>query len=237
MSQNRAIRLSQLRRKSGLTLREVSEKIGLSHGRIDAYESDSSIKIKRHILDALASLYHTTVDFIEEGIEPEGADTQSREINIAEIDRLNDRQIKRLRIPIIPLSVSATFLENVDGSFVYDWKELSNLEQESVVKEPGVRYDGKTVVFKVINYSMYPVIKPGCRILCTWVEDGNWQYAQGVHVLSLRTGMLIVKRVRKYEEGRLLLVSDNPDHGEMWVGLNDVIAIWKAEYKTYELIE
>jgi len=236
MAYNRATRLAQLRQKAGLTLKEVAQQVGLSHGRIDAYESDSSIRIKPPVLEALARIYGTTVAYIEEGVVPE---TRSRglEISIVDVERYHQKQVQRIRIPIVPLSASATFLENVDGSFVFNWSELSNYDQELVVTEPNVRYDARTVIFRVVNYSMSPHFKPSCRLLCTWVMDGNWQYASGVHVLSLRTGMLVLKRIRRFENGQLLLGSDNPDYGDMWVGLGEILAMWKAEHKTYEPVE
>lgn len=236
MTHNRANRLAELRRKAGLTLKEVAERVGLSHGRIDAYESDSSIRIKRPVLEALARTYDTSVAYIEEGLVPETG-RRTLEISIADVERYHEKQVQRIRIPVIPLSASATFLENVEGAFVFNWAELAHYEQELVAKEPNVRYDSRTVIFKVVNYSMSPHFKPSGRLLCTWVDAGNWQYATGVHVLSLRTGMLVLKRIRRCEGGRLLLGSDNPEYGEMWVGLDEVLAMWKAEHKTFEPVE
>jgi transcriptional regulator with XRE-family HTH domain len=234
-TKSRAVRLAELRRKSGFTLREIAEQVGISHGRIDAYESDSEVRIKKQVLEKLAKVYQTTVEYIEFGIHPSGKEGLS--VDIAEVERYEERHIARIRVPLMPLSATASFIENRGDAYHLVEEQVAFLEKEWVEKVPGVWYHPYTMLFRISNNSMHPNYKHTGKVLCSWVENGNWQYVRGVHVISTQTGMLMLKRIKGCQDGKFLLSSDNPEYGEMWLPIADVLAIWKAEYKTYEPAE
>ncbi|MBC8110432.1 MAG: helix-turn-helix domain-containing protein [Verrucomicrobia bacterium] len=232
---NRALRLAELRRKSGFTLREIAQQVGISHGRIDAYESDAEVQIKKQVLEKLAHIYQTSVEYIEYGIHPAGKEGLS--VDIAEVGRYEEKQIARIRVPVMPLSATASFIENHGDGFHLVEAAVAGLEKEWVEKVSGVRYHPYTMLFRISNNSMHPNYKHTGKVLCSWVDNGNWLYVRGVHVISTRTGMLLLKRIKSLQDGKLLLSSDNPEYGDLWLPLEDVLAIWKAEYKTYEPAE
>lgn len=139
---------------------------------------------------------------------------------------------KRIRVPVIPLDVSAGFLDTVDGSysinneavFDYDWIEKYN----------DVKYDKLTVVFRVVGDSMYPHYKNKCKILCTWVDKSKWMYREGTHVISIKPNSLLLKKITGYKAGVFTLSSANESYQDKDVIIDDILAMWKVEYKTYE---
>ncbi|RYF36226.1 MAG: XRE family transcriptional regulator, partial [Cytophagaceae bacterium] len=74
---NQATRLTELRRKTDYTLRDIESmlrasgiEVGVSYSQLGKMEKDAGIRIKHSILVQLARIYQTTPEYIENGTPP-----------------------------------------------------------------------------------------------------------------------------------------------------------------------
>ena len=227
VSSTQATRLAELRRKSGLSLQQAAEKLNSflvdkkrSHVTIQRYEKDETIRIKMPVLTALAKVYRTTPDFIERG-------GQALElIRESSIDILGTQaDMPHISLPFVRPAAYATFAANCQD---YNPEEL---ERINVLIRPGVNYQS-AVVIEVRGNSMAPRYPDRSCYVVRPVKDGNWQYATGVHAISLRSAMFIIKRIISNKEGLLTLSSDNGG-AEMSVELGDILCMWKVGEAAY----
>ena len=222
-----ASRLSELRRKSGLSRDQVSEKLktyGAEASRtgvqIKRYEDDETIRIKQPVLLALAKVYRTTPDYIERGIQAKALINESTaEILGTQAD------LAHISLPFVRPAAYATFAANCQD---YNPEELDTIR---VLIRPGVDYRD-AVVIEVRGNSMSPRYPDRSCYVVRPVKDGNWQYATGVHAISLRSAMFIIKRIISNKEGLLTLSSDNGG-AEMSVELGDILCMWKVGEAAY----
>jgi transcriptional regulator with XRE-family HTH domain len=229
---NQAARLSYLRRQSGLTLREVGDKIGLSHSRIDAYESDPSIRIKMDKLRSLADLYDTTIEYIETGIERKMQLTSEVQNQNLEEDiklPLADEDEEYVALPFVPFSAYGTFAESCHDRQYEDYSTYKILRRE------GADYRG-AVVIEVKGNSMAPRYPDQSCHVVRPIFNGDWQYAMGVHCISLRSPMFVIKRIVSNTNGVLRLRSD-ANGEEIEVELGDINCMWKVGEKVFEPAE
>lgn len=224
---NQATRLAELRRKSGLSLHQVSEKLSAlltdgkrSHSTIQRYETDESIRIKMPVLIALAKVYRTTPDFIERGNQ---APALLRESTAEVLGTQAD--MPHISLPFVRPAAYATFAANCQD---YNPEELESI---NVLIRPGVSYTS-AVVIEVRGNSMAPRYPDRSCYVVRPVSDGNWQYAQGVHAISLRSAMFLIKRITSSKDGVLTLSSDNGG-AEMNVELGDILCMWKVGEAAY----
>jgi transcriptional regulator with XRE-family HTH domain len=231
---NQAERIGALRRKSGLTLREVGEKVGLSHSRIDAYESDPNIRIKMDKLRLLADLFTTTIEYIETGVDrklqlistPVEEEKEEPTIRLLpESDDVEDYET----LPFVPFSAYGTFSDACHGMNYEDYTTYK------VLKRPGINYSG-AVVIEVRGNSMSPRYPDQSCHVVRPVLDGDWQYATGVHCISLRSPQFLIKRVVSNFGGIMKLRSD-ANGEEMEIQLGDINCLWKVGEKVFEPAE
>lgn len=230
--QTQATRLAYLRETMGFTVRAVGEAVGRSSSRVTDWESDPNIKIKAEVLAKLAKLYHVTPDFIKYGEagppqaheEMARAVTANREPSTFEILGAVDEQ-PYIRLPFIGPSAYGSFATNCQD---FNPEEFSTC---NVLKIPGVDYT-TAVVMEIRGNSMAPRYPERARYVVRPVSSGNWQYAQGVHAISLRSAMFVIKRITSNKEGILILTSDNGG-AEMTVDLGDILCMWKVGEAAY----
>lgn len=227
---NQASRLAYLRRQSGLTLRDVGDKIGLSHSRIDAYESDPTIRIKMDKLRQLADLYDTTIEWIETGVERKmhlATDVQDALDNLAA--QLSEEDEEHLTLPFVPFSAYGTFAESCHD------RQYDDYATYKILRRPGVDYRG-AVVIEVRGNSMAPRYPDKSCHVVRPVNQGNWEYATGVHCISLKSPMFVIKRIVSNAGGLLKLRSD-ANGEEITVKTEDINCMWKVGEKVYEPAE
>jgi transcriptional regulator with XRE-family HTH domain len=227
---NQALRLAYLRRQSGLTLREVGDKVGLSHSRIDAYESDPSIRIKMDKLRQLADVYETTIEYIETGIERRmhlEAEVQVALDNLTAQLSADDEE--HITLPFVPFSAYGTFAESCHD------RQYEDYATYKILRRPGMNYKG-AVVIEVRGNSMAPRYPDQSCHIVRPVPEGDWQYTTGVHCISLRSPMFVIKRIVSNSDNQLRLRSD-ANGEEIVVSVSDVNCMWKVGEKVYEPAE
>lgn len=225
-AQNQATRLSLLRRKSGLTRDQVSEKLrqldpkaARTGTQIMRYEDDETIRLKKPVLIALAKVYRTTPEYIENG-EPKALALESTAEILGTV-----ADMPYVTLPFVRPAAYATFAANCQD---YNRDELETFR---VLIRSGVDYKGG-VVIEVRGNSMAPRYPDRSCYVVRPVSDGNWQYATGVHAISLRSAMFLIKRISSNKEGILTLTSDNGG-SEMTVELGDILCMWKVGEAAY----
>jgi transcriptional regulator with XRE-family HTH domain len=227
---NQAQRLAYLRRQSGMTLREVGDKVGLSHSRIDAYESEPTIRIKMDKLRQLADLYETTIEYIETGVERKIHLTSEEQEPATIISpQLADDTEEYETLPFVPFTAYGTFAESCHDKHYGDYATYK------VLRRPGVDYKGAVVV-EVRGNSMAPRYPDQSCHVVRPVTNGDWQYAMGVHCISLSNPMFVIKRIVSNTMGMLRLRSD-ANGEEITIELGDINCMWKVGEKVYEPAE
>ena len=222
-----ATRLAELRRKSGLSLHQVAEKVnGLlvdkkrSHATIHRYEKDETIRIQLPVLVALAKVYRSTPDYIERGHRAKDLPLESTaEVLGTKAD------MPYVTLPFVRPAAYATFAANCQD---YNRSELDTFQ---VLVRPGQDYK-EAVVIEVRGNSMAPRYPDHSCYVVRPISDGNWQYATGVHAVSLRSAMFVIKRITSNKDGILTLTSDNGGD-EITVQLGDILCMWKVGEAAY----
>lgn len=183
--------------------------------QVQRYEKDETIRIKRPALLALAKIYRTTPDYIETGAEAKDLPLESTaEILGTKAD------MPYVTLPFVRPAAYATFSANCQD---YNKDELESIQ---VLIRPGIDYQ-RAVVIEVRGNSMSPRYPDRSCYAVRPVSDGNWQYATGVHAISLRSAMFLFKRITRNKDGFLTLTSDNGGD-EMTVELGDILCMWKV---------
>lgn len=229
---NQASRLTALRRTGGLSLHQVAEKLTQamagarrSHTTIQRYEKDASIRISRPVLAALATIYRSTPEFIEHGdvgpkepAAPAASVVSNALSSFSQMGRLSEMEYVELPF-IAPPSY---------GTFAITCQDLhpEDFATSFVLKIQGIDYN-KAIVLEIRGNSMAPRYPEHSRHVVRPVSDGNWQYAQGVHAIALRTEMFVIKRIVNNQDGVLTLSSDNGGTS-MTVLLGDTTCMWKV---------
>lgn len=224
---NQATRLAELRRRAGLSLHQVADKLNAllvdgkrSHSTVQRYEKDETIRIKLPVLIALSKVYRTTPEYIERGSQ---AQSLARESTAAVLGTQAD--LAHITLPFVRPAAYATFSQNCQD---YNPEELDTIR---VLIRPGVDYNS-AVVIEVRGNSMSPRYPDRSCYVVRPVNDGNWQYATGVHAVSLRSAMFVIKRITSNKDGILTLSSDNGG-AEMTVELGDILCMWKVGEAAY----
>lgn len=227
---NQAQRLAYLRRQSGMTLREVGDKVGLSHSRIDAYESEPTIRIKMDKLRQLADLFETTIEYIETGVERKmHIASEVEEVSPSITQQLADNTEEYETLPFIPFSAYGTFAESCHD------RQYDDYATYKILRRPGIDYKGAVVV-EVRGNSMAPRYPDQSCHVVRPVNSGDWQYAMGVHCISLHNPMFVIKRIVSNTNGVIRLRSD-ANGEEIEIELGDINCMWKVGEKVYEPAE
>jgi transcriptional regulator with XRE-family HTH domain len=243
---NQAIRLQTLRELRGLTMREVADYIGKSSSRVSDYEANPAIRIKKPVLEKLATLYRVTPGYIqygEEGPPPTVVDVSSyvsEEVASYEIKsnarRISLDEIPFRVIPYLPIRARAGFAESfADDSYKY--------EREETLAVPGVpdtKEFEESLIIEVDGDSMdsgeNSTLRSGARVLVTPVQQADWQYmSSGVYCFVFRS-TFVIKRVKDntlLSKGMITLHSDNPNGGSLDVLGEDIRAVWKVRWGVF----
>lgn len=226
-AENQATRLFELRRRSGLSLHQVAAKLATygeeaarSHAAIQRYETNPSVHLRREVVIALAKVYRSTPDYIEHGLEAKNLLMESTaEVLGTKAD------MPYVSLPFVRPAAYATFAANCQ-----DYNK-SDLDTFQVLIRPGQDYK-EAVVIEVRGNSMAPRYPDHSCYVVRPVSDGNWQYATGVHAVSLRSAMFVIKRITSNKDGVLTLTSDNGGD-EITIQLGDILCMWKVGEAAY----
>lgn len=231
---NQAARLAYLRRQSGLTLREVGEKVGISHSRIDAYETDPTIRIKMDKLRALADVYDTTIEYIETGVESNlqlvsektGADEKAPNDAHA-VGLLSD-------IPVIELGrVSFTARASFNYAQLQRFMTSDLFDKVLFRLPPGRTAEdyADALVFDIEGDSMEPSLRDGQQVIAWPVPEAKWEHLHNTICVVDYDDTVTVKAIFKndlFTNDGLVLHATGGRGGEFTVARSLIHSIWEV---------
>ncbi|RSK33926.1 XRE family transcriptional regulator [Hymenobacter metallilatus] len=222
MSSTRASRLIRLRDDADLTLEEAAAAIGMSRQTIYRYESDNKSKIRASVLEKLAKIYKTTVEYIETGRASAVKPAPGLLDEFMFIDQDNAEFID---LPFIEPVAYGTFSNSCHDRNYGDFATIR------IQRRPGKDYTNAAVI-EVRGNSMADRYPDRSQHVVRPVSDGNFQYATGVHALSLRSPAFLIKRIVSNLNGLIRLRSDSNGE-EMEITLGDINCLWKVGESVY----
>lgn len=224
-SGNQATRLTELRRKTDYTLRDVESmlraagiEVGVSYSQLGKMEKDPGIRIKHSILVQLARIYQTTTDFIESGIPPSRTPFNKMPPRIVTTDNLGQPIILK-----VPIPAQAGYMQHV-GDQTY----LGELKGYSL---PGFEH-GVHRMFEVKGNSMEPTFHEGDWVVGAHVEEAADIKNNDIYIIVTRDGICIKRVVNEVDRrGVLIINSDNPAYTPDVIFAEDILEMWAFELK------
>jgi repressor LexA len=234
---NQATRLADLRRKSGLTLKEVEDalrksdpKSARSFAALGRYEKDGTIRISIETLHGLAKIYKTTPEYIEHGIisvSAGNATTSTKDtISNARLRAPRPANDEPLYLPRVPVRARASFAESFASDAGFEDYELSLIQNPT----PEMRKQG-SIEMEIDGDSMEPTLQSGWFVACTLIDKSDYKYmTSGVYAIVFGN-YFVVKRIKDNDlsrNGTLTLHSDNERAGSLTIEEQDIVSIWKV---------
>lgn len=130
-------------------------------------------------------------------------------------------------IVLIDTQAAAGYLENKD-----DPTYFSQLEYFRI---PGFDKEGNHRIFLVHGHSMHPTLSESDHLVCSEVKDLK-DLENGDLAVFVTDTDIVVKRVR-FDNGTLILESDNPKFHAYTIENSKIDEIWRVEGKVTRLIE
>jgi len=219
MTKGRGDRLQQARLAAEHTLRSVEDALKgtdteISHSQLSKYEKNDTIHIKPSRLEALAKLYHTTVEYLNTGQRNGKESFSSMPTRYVIADAFGRKQIL-----LVPQKAEAGYRQRLN-----DDDYLGMLETISI---PGLD-GGDYRAFEVSGVSMSPTFEPGDLVICEHIERPEDIVDGEAYVLVTSEGICL-KRVTNAvgKRGYLIIESDNPAYKPDVIMPSEVQEMWR----------
>lgn len=219
-----------LRNHLGLTQVSFAEKVGVPQSYISKWEKLNKVP-ETASLETLAELARTSTRRFRD--EPWAPGSETTEIKSLAIDKAPDRLPTRsaslgetVEITVLDLSVSMG-----PGAEIEDFVESEPVQFDlGQLRSITRTHSDRLRMIQGIGNSMEPVLRTGDRILVD-INDRALSRLDGYYWITLH-GAHGLKRLRPAKAGRILIVSENPQHEPIEVDAEDVTiegrAIWFA---------
>lgn len=221
---NQAERLRALRNRAEMSGITAAEEVTILAGRpvthfnIDKWEREPNANIHSQVLRALAKIYNSTVGYIKTGVDTVEESLPQAEPLERILERLSDEET--VVLPFVPFTAYGSFIMNCQD------RQFNDLATVRILRIEGLSYEN-AVVIEVRGNSMADRYPDRSRHVVRPVSEGNWQYATGVHSISMSNEMFVIKRITSNKDGILILTSDS--NGEqMEIQLGDILCMWKV---------
>ena len=212
---------------------QVVEKLGLSNSDlIEMCEGMTKQKISNarsgrnqvpmELIRALMRQYLVNGNYILEGIG-----SMINDVNLM-YDENNGKAYKSgikenfVYVSYVPACATASFVDSL-----YDVQY--EMETYGVMQEGDEILDEKYMVFQIKGDSMEPTIHDDSKILAKRIDESQWESASGI-VVVVYNKILTLKRIKKnslYPSNYLVLMADNPKHGEIPVARHEIRGMWQ----------
>lgn len=184
--------LLELRKKKGVTQREVAEILGITAVQYGNLENGKRSITQKNLL-LLAEYFDVSVDQI---LGSDSATPEWRDINVRPVPVFSDTAFT------VPLVATLRCGYNEAGQRVFDI--ITEIELPPSYR---TRYGDDIVIIKAIGESMLPTIRPRDMLICK--PGDEWENGT-VAVINLDDSDTI-KRIYRAEDGGIDLVPDNPE--------------------------
>lgn len=225
--------IRHLRKERGLTQAGLAQKIGIKRSLVGAYEEHRA-EPPVATMQKLSYLFQVPLDALintdlsKDGTTP-GVDTAGRTLRVLPI--VVDEENKE-RITLVPVSAEAGYADSYgDPEYIESLPSFSLPVQEL--------YPDQTYrLFQIHGDSMLPVC-PGSYIISSYTQDWKDIKDGQCYIVVTRDRGIVYKRLwNKFDEGVLLLKSDNPAYQPYTLEAAEVIEVWKAlGYLCFDLPE
>ena len=213
--------IKYLRKKQGFTQQQFADTMEIKRSLVGAYEEDRA-EPKYDLLKKFAEFFELSIDdLINEKIDaqwkpkPKGDGSNVRVLSIT-VDKDDNENIE-----LVPVKASAGYLNGYS-----DPEYVSTLPKFSLP----IFKQGTFRAFEIKGDSMLP-LPSGAIIISEYVENWNdLKVGETVVVISRNEG-IVYKRIGtklRVDKG-IKLVSDNTVYDPYYVGVDDIIEIWKAK--------
>jgi transcriptional regulator with XRE-family HTH domain len=229
---DRAQRLKILREDSGHSLEYVAKQIGKSFETVRRYENNPVTKIKPEILEILARVYRTSVEYIKTGKHPTmAAIADEHPLGPLMSDKSNARFAahfdKKEVVYYRRLEIGAR--AGLAESFANDY-DYSDLPLFPVIRMTGDPEEG--LVVDIAGDSMEPQLRSGMKVLVEELPNvDKWKEARpGIYIVVFKHHF-VIKRIKHNTlaaTGKVLLESDNPEGGVEEVIIDDIHGMWRV---------
>jgi transcriptional regulator with XRE-family HTH domain len=102
----------------------------------------------------------------------------------------------------------------------------SILQEVWIPRTENAAYDN-AVIFEVNGNKMAPRYPENSKHIIRFVEQAYWAYSSGVHLIALKNGVLMFRRIASNEGGNILLISDMNEE-RIEISLSEIDCMWKA---------
>lgn len=216
-----------LRKKSGLTQEQFSEKIGIKRSLLGAYEEGRADPRLNNLLN-IAKEFNISVDTLisqnVETISDQDLHDHKNEPNREKFKVLaiTTDENNEENIELVPQKASAGYLNGYgDPEYL---KELPKFQLPFLPK------NGTYRAFEITGDSMLP-LTPGTIVIGKYAEQVSDIKNGSTYILVTGKEGIVYKRVFNYveENGKLFLTSDNKLYSPYEIDVNEVIEIWEAK--------
>ena len=216
--------LKFLRTQTGMTQKQLAEKLGLKQAAIGAYEEERSTPPLASLLD-ITKIFNVNLDAL---VRQDLSRLSEKERKAATPTRGKD---------ILAITVDSNNKENVDlvsqkasAGYLAGYQDVEFVKDLPKISVPMLPRNRTYRAFEIQGDSMLPV-QPGSVIFGEYMEDVAAIKNGKLYILVTKQDGIVFKRVFNFtaEEGKLLLVSDNRQYEPYSVDAAEVLEIWQAK--------
>jgi len=216
--------IKHLRKLQGLTQGEFADKIGINRPAVGSYE-EGRAEPRISTLQKIALLFNVSLDaLITEDLSTPTINGLSKDIEGKKLRILSittDREDKEY-IQLVPQKASAGYTNGyADPQFI---EELPQLYL------PMLDQSGTHRAFEIKGDSMLP-LPSGAVVVGRYVANWNEIKDERSYVIVTQSEGTVYKRIQNkiYDDGTLLLVSDNKTYTPYPVSVEDISEVWEAK--------
>lgn len=192
------------RKEMGLTMKELADRCGVAEGTVSRWESGNISNMKRDKINALSKAIGVPVEVLM-GWE---TDADRFQAFAEDFNRRNfPDEEKPYRIPVLGKVAAGIPISAIED--VIDWEELPGFMSKQ----------GSYFGLRIQGDSMEPTIHNGDTVIVEETPDAE----DGQIVIALVNGDDgVCKRLRKYRDGSVALLSDNAMYNPMYFNANEI---------------
>lgn len=201
-------RVQQRRYELNMTMRDLAEKVGISHSAISVMESRD--QKSSHYANNLAEALGVSVEWLLNGEEPKLAPQKPIKIEDYDISSYDDvSELPDSHYVLIP------FIEVIGGKLINTEKNKSI--SIAALSQQGIKSNQLRFI-KACGDDMSPVIEAGYDLL---IDLSKTEITDGKIYAFMMNDYLYTKRVFQTYNGGLKLLNENPDYPELIVPPED----------------
>ncbi len=202
---------------------EFARIAGFTNTHWSEYEGEKRRFTHKHLQSLVNHFQDLSIHYLETGTGEPFRETET----VSNVEILGTPEdLDYITLPFVPFTAYGSFI-----SGCHEDRDMSQFSTFKVLRRPGKEYKN-AVVIEVRGNSMAPRYPDQSCHVARRINDGNWQYATGVHALSLRSEMFVIKKITANING-VLTLTGTATGDTMSVELGDINCMWKVGEAVY----